>query len=87
MRSDTIRGVLSRLYWTLDDAGLRKYAVVVVDRVTPSGTRVVRLSKHITLLKDRLIIGDTTIPLHRVIEVRRDDGVVIWRRGNASVLR
>ncbi len=87
MRSDTIRGVLSRLYWTLDDAGLRKYAVVVVDRVTPSGTRVVRLSKHITLLKDRLIIGDTVIPLHRVIEVRRDDGVVIWRRGNASVLR
>ncbi len=87
MRNDTIRGVLSKLFWTLSDDELRRYAVVIVDRGVPTGIRVIRLSRSITLLKDRLIMGDTVIPLHRVIEVRRDDGVAVWRRGSALARR
>jgi uncharacterized protein (UPF0248 family) len=82
LRNDTIEGQISKIKWTSSKAELTTYEVVVIDRGVSQGFRTVNLGEDVVILRDRLLIGDTVIPLHRVVEIRKG-GVVVWRR-NAS---
>jgi len=83
MKDNTIAGMLNKIVW-VDRANLHRYSVIVIDRLRPGGLREVPLSEGVKVLKDRLIIGETTIPIHRIVEIRRD-GEPIWVRRSASV--
>ncbi len=79
MRNDTIAGLLSKLKWTASAEELKEYVVVVIDRGRDTGLSEIRLGEGVTILRDRLIVGSKTIPIHRVVEIRRGDQVV-WKR-------
>ncbi len=82
VKDNTIAGMLNKIVW-VDKANLRRYSVIVIDRLRPGGLREVQLSESVKVLKDRLIIGETTIPIHRIVEIRRD-GEPVWVRKSAS---
>jgi uncharacterized protein (UPF0248 family) len=79
LRNDTIEGQISKIKWTSSKKELATYQVVVIDRGVSQGFRTINLGEGVTILKDRLVIGETVIPLHRVVEIRKE-GVVVWRR-------
>ncbi len=83
MKSNTIEGMLNKIKWLSNEEELRRYEVVILDRGETSGTKVIRLGGNVKILRDRLIVGESTIPMHRVIEIRKD-GETLWRR-NASL--
>ena len=83
MKSNTIEGMLNKIKWLSNEEELRRYEVVIFDRGETSGTKVIRLGGDVKILRDRLIVGESTIPMHRVIEIRKD-GETLWRR-NASL--
>ena len=85
MKDNTIAGMLNKVMW-VDRTNLHRYSVIVIDRLRPGGLREVRLSESVKVLKDRLIIGETTIPIHRIVEIRKD-GESIWVRKSASARR
>ena len=77
MKEGTIAAVLNKIKWKGED--LRMYSVVILDRATSAGFREVVLS-NVEIKRDRLIInGDTVIPIHRVVAVKKN-GEVIWLR-------
>jgi len=80
-RRNTIRSVLNKIIY-LGEAS--EHVVLYIDR-PPGGqqrlaelpvARIVRVNNWAMLLDD----GDTVIPLHRVVEIRRRDGKVVWSR-------
>ncbi|MCD6340652.1 MAG: DUF504 domain-containing protein [Desulfurococcales archaeon] len=78
MKNNTIAGILNKIKWSKED--LRRYAIVVVDRVSPTGLKEIPLSNNVAIKKDRLIINEkVVIPIHRVVAVKRD-GEVVWSR-------
>jgi len=78
VKNDTIAGVLNKIKWSKND--LMKYSIVIIDRVSPSGLKEIVLGENVVIKKDRLIInGETVIPIHRVIAVKKS-GEVIWSR-------
>ncbi len=79
LRNDTIEGQISKIKWTTSKAELAVYRVVVIDRGVSRGLRTISLGEGVNILKDRLVIGDTVIPMHRIVEIRKGDEV-IWRR-------
>jgi len=83
MKNNTIEGMLNKIKWLSNEDELRRYEVVILDRGETSGTKVIRLGGDVKILRDRLIVGESTIPMHRVIEIRKD-GEALWRR-NASL--
>ncbi|MCD6324206.1 MAG: DUF504 domain-containing protein [Desulfurococcales archaeon] len=80
MKEGTIRAALSRVLWTSPPEELREYEVVFIDRGEPSGLSTLRLGGEVKVLRDRIVVGEKIIPLHRVLEIRRG-GEVVWRRG------
>ncbi|MEM1898043.1 MAG: RNA repair domain-containing protein [Sulfolobales archaeon] len=78
MKVNTIRNELNRAYWQ-SSSERRKYSVLVVDRLSESGFKEYSLVDDVKILNDRLVVGNTVIPFHRVIAILRD-GEVIWRR-------
>ena len=79
MKNNTIAGLLSKIKWTCSEEELRKYTVVIRDRKKASGTSEIRLGGDVQILRDRLIVGNKTIPMHRVVEIRKE-GKVLWSR-------
>ncbi len=78
MKNNTIAGMLNKIKWSKED--LRRFAIVVVDRVSPTGLKEIPLSNNVAIKKDRLIINEKVIiPIHRVVAVKRD-GEVVWSR-------
>jgi len=71
--------MLSKIKWTSSKSELKRYAVIILDRSNASGTREIRLNDYVKILRDRLIVGDSVIPMHRVIEIRKE-GETLWRR-------
>lgn len=72
--------LIKKIINTVSLEGLGEYVIVILDRRVGSGLREVRLGEVVRLMKDRLILGDAVVPLHRVVEIRRS-GEVLWRRG------
>lgn len=72
--------LIKKIVNTVPPERLGEYVMVVLDRRVGSGLREVRLSEVVRLMRDRVILGDAVIPLHRVVEIRRS-GEVLWRRG------
>ncbi len=78
MKNNTIAGMLNKIKWSKED--LRRFTIVVVDRVSPTGLKEIPLSNNVAIKKDRLIINEKVIiPIHRVVAVKRD-GEVVWSR-------
>jgi len=78
VKNNTIAGILNKIKWSGED--LRSYAIVVVDRVSPTGIKEIPLSNNIAIKKDRLVVNEkVVIPIHRVVAVKKD-GEVIWSR-------
>ncbi len=78
MKNDTIAGILNKIKWSKED--LRRFTIVVVDRVSPTGLKEIPLSNNVAIKKDRLIINEkVVIPIHRVVAVKRD-GEIVWSR-------
>ncbi len=82
MRNNTIRGKIFKILMTEDPGNLGRYSIIVIDRLSPTGLREIRLDRNIKVLRDRLELGESIIPLHRVIEIRKD-GAPIWVRRSA----
>ena len=80
MKANTIEGMLNKIKWVSSEEELRRYEVVILDRIEPSGTRRIRLGGNVQILRDRLLVEDSIIPMHRVIEILKD-GEIVWRRG------
>ena len=76
--------VLKRVFWEARSGGLSldSVEVVIVDRTSTGGERVVRLGAGVILMKDRLVLSDVQIPLHRLVEIRVG-GERVWRREKA----
>ena len=78
MKNNTIAGILNKIKWGKED--LRRFTIVVVDRVSPTGLKEIPLSNNVAIRKDRLIINEkVVIPIHRVVAVKRD-GEIVWSR-------
>jgi len=78
VKNDTIAGILNKIKWSKED--LRRFTIVVVDRVSPTGLKEIPLSNNVAIKKDRLIINEkVVIPIHRVVAVKRD-GEIVWSR-------
>ena len=78
LKNNTIAGILNKIKWGKDD--LRRYAVIIVDRISPSGLKEINLGDDVVIGKDRLIIGgEAVIPIHRIVAIKKD-GEVIWSR-------
>ena len=82
-RRSVIRQEINRILY---GGNPRDYSIVYVDRGSGSSTlkelpanRVAMVSGWAILLDDM----NTVIPLHRVVEVRRRDGEIVWRRGRS----
>lgn len=80
--------VLKKLLWRAKsgDLDLDNVEVTVIDRAAPTGERIVRLGTEVILMKDRLIISDAQIPLHRLVEIRVC-GESIWKRSGHAQRR
>ncbi len=74
-----VHEILKKLIHTSDPKELSEYSVLIVNRGTWNNVMELPLNANVKLLKDRILFNDLTIPLHRVIEVRRK-GITIWRR-------
>jgi uncharacterized protein (UPF0248 family) len=72
--------LIKKIIHTTPAEELGDYVIVVLDRKTVNSLKEVKASEITKLMKDRLVLGDTVIPLHRVVEIRRR-GEVLWRRG------
>ncbi len=72
--------LIKKIIHTTPAEELGDYVIVVLDRKTISSLKEIKASEITKLMKDRLILGDAVIPLHRVVEIRRR-GEVLWRRG------
>lgn len=78
----TIREILNKLKWTNQ---MGDYVLVFVSRGSPNNEEVIDLSRVVSISRDGFtyISGsgrETYIPYHRVVEIRRKDGTVIFRR-------
>ncbi|MCC6033167.1 MAG: RNA repair domain-containing protein [Desulfurococcaceae archaeon] len=71
--------LIKKIIHTTPAEELGDYVIVVLDRKTVNSLKEVKASEITKLMKDRLVLGDTVIPLHRVVEIRRR-GEVLWRR-------
>jgi len=71
--------LIKKIIHTTPAEELGDYVIVVLDRKTVSSLKEIKASEITKLMKDRLILGDAVIPLHRVVEIRRR-GEVLWRR-------
>ena len=83
MKNNTIEGMLNKIKWVSSKEDLGRYEVLILDRGENSGTKRIRLGGDVKILRDRLIVGESVIPMHRVIEISKD-GETLWRR-NASL--
>jgi len=76
----TIREELNKILWGYRDQ-LDEFYIAVEDRLAPANrrlipfTRVKRVDRHYIYLDD-----DTVIPIHRVREVVKKGGGVVWKK-------
>ena len=76
----TIREELNKILWGHRDQ-LDEFYIAVEDRLAPANrrlipfTRVKRVDRHYIYLDD-----DTVIPIHRVREVVKKGGGVVWKK-------
>lgn len=79
LRKVEVREVLKKIIYSSSSVELSEYSVLIVNRGTENNVMELPLKPDVKLLKDRMLFNDLTIPLHRIIEIRRK-GVAIWRR-------
>ncbi len=78
----TIRDILNKLKWTNQ---LDNYVLIYVSRGSPNNEEVLELSRITVISRDGFMFvsrdgKETYIPYHRVVEIRRKDGTVIFHR-------
>jgi hypothetical protein len=78
----TIRDLLNKLKWT---SGLEGHELVYVSRGSPGNEEVLDLARIINIGRDGFTFlsndgRETYIPYHRVVEIRRRGGAVLFRR-------
>lgn len=71
--------LIKKIIHTVPAEELGSYVMVVLDRKASNSLKEIRLSEVTKLMKDRVVLGDTIIPLHRIVEIRKS-GEVLWRR-------
>jgi len=71
--------LIKKIIHTTPAEELKDYVIVVLDRKSSNSLREIRVSEVTKLMKDRLVLSDAIIPLHRVVEIRKS-GEVLWRR-------
>ena len=72
---------LKKVFWLarVGRLSLDNVELVVLDRSSASGVKRLQLSSEALLLRDRVVAGDSQIPLHRILEVWVE-GRCVWRR-------
>lgn len=71
--------LIKKIIYTVPPEELSNYVIVVLDRKSSKSLKEIKVSEVTKLMKDRLVLGDAVIPLHRVVEIRKL-GEVLWRR-------
>lgn len=82
--------LLKKLFW-MSRSGQLSLATVellIIDRSSLNGEKLVKLSDSAILMKDRVVIPEdgTQIPIHRVIEIREGDEC-LWRRSRGARMK
>ncbi len=72
-----IKEILSMIYWKPGEDP-KSFSIVFISRGAENCLEIVKASE-VMFSGDRLNLGDRVIPLHRIVEIRRN-GQVIWRR-------
>ncbi len=72
-----VKEILSMIYWKPGEDP-KRFDIVFISRGVEGGLESIRASEA-RLSGDRLEQGDRVIPLHRIVEIKKD-GQVIWRR-------
>lgn len=80
--------VLKKLFWLskLGHLNIKDVELVVTDRSTICGTKTIKLDYDSVLMKDRIVLSDTHIPLHRIEEIRLE-GKCLWRKSGGAQKR
>lgn len=73
---------LKKVFWLarVGRLSLDSVELLVLDRSSTSGVKRLQLSSEAVLLSDRVVAGDSQIPLHRILEIWVE-GRCVWRRG------
>lgn len=86
-RRSRIKQEINKLIYTSKSS----YRIVFIDRTRETGARLRELPveriERVTEWAIYLDDGDTVIPLHRIVEVRDEDGVTVWRRSREKATR
>lgn len=82
--------LLKKLFW-MSRSGQLSLATVellIIDRSSLNGVKLIKLSDSAILMKDRVVIlgDDAQIPIHRVIEIRAG-GECLWRRSRGARMK
>ncbi len=77
----TIQDMVNRIVWSQDK---NLYSIVVIDRLAPGGKRVISGKCIKKISRGFMIVScqgleDSMIPLHRVIEIRKNN-TILWSR-------
>ena len=77
----TIHDMVNRVVWSQDK---NLYSIVVIDRLAPDGKRVISGECIKKISRGFIIVScqgfeDSMIPLHRVIEIRKNN-TILWSR-------
>lgn len=77
--------VLKKLFWLskLGRLDIGDVELVVADRSAVCGIKIFKLDCESILMKDRVVLSDTHIPLHRVVEIR-SEGKCLWRKSRGA---
>jgi uncharacterized protein (UPF0248 family) len=72
---------LKRIFWLakVGKVSLDSVELLVLDRSSTSGVKLLQLNSEAVLLKDRIVSSSSQIPLHRILEIRVG-GRCVWRR-------
>ncbi|MEB3806027.1 MAG: RNA repair domain-containing protein [Desulfurococcales archaeon] len=80
-RRSRIKQEINKLLYS---GGGNDYTIMYIDRTREAGARLKSLPlnrvKKVTEWAVYLDDEETVIPLHRIVEIRDSEGVVVWRR-------
>lgn len=77
-----IKDIIGKAIYSLDKK--EEYVIVYVDRTEDYGTRLLEISTNdvIAVSNWALTLNDneTIIPIHRIVEIRKKDGEILWKK-------
>ncbi|MGC8573158.1 MAG: hypothetical protein C0171_00905 [Caldisphaera sp.] len=82
-KRSTIKNIIGKAINSFDKR--EEYIIIYIDRTPEHGNRLLQLSTNDIIAVSNWAItlsdNETVIPIHRIVEIRKKDGKVLWKRG------